>query len=233
VAPKTCQSITKTQPAFHDIKGIIRDRSHRTLISGRPGSGKTTLLLKLLKNEWRGVYHRIVLVCPTFAAQFKGTWDAIHPDGLTVYTELDEALLKRLHAECIEHAKKGEHTLVIIDDCGSALRKLEITFGLFVANSRHCKCSVVHCVQKVTQTTTLFRSSCDCLLVFGATSHNDKEALFREVSTVPRAEFFELFALATQEKHGFMACCVQPGGVMQYFRPDLKTPLVLPSRLQL
>jgi hypothetical protein len=178
------------------------------------------------------MHSQIYLICPTFQSQFKGTWDAIHPDGLTVFTELDEALLKKLHTDCIEHAKKGENTLVIIDDCGQALRKFEFTFGLFVANSRHCRTSLVHLVQKLTQSLPIFRSSCDCLLIFGATSHNDKESLYREVSTCPRAQFFELFATATQERHGFMSCCVQPGGVMQYYRSDLKTPLVSPPLIQ-
>lgn len=210
---------------YDDIKGVIRDRSHRSLISGRAGSGKTQLFLKLIKTVWKGVYNRVVIISPTFRAQFKEVWSQLSPEGLLVYPDgLDEALIKQLHKDCEGYAANNQTTLVVIDDCGEMLRKIPpAAFSLWVSNSRHCKTSIVHLVQKITQSPTAFRSNCDCIIAFGATSMLDKEALYKELSTHDRKTFYQMFSKATEDKHSFMACCIQLGGTLGFFHTDLIT----------
>jgi hypothetical protein len=186
-------------------------------------------MIRLLKGELKGLYHKIVLIAPTFEAQFATVWSQIGPEGVIVYKDgIDTDLVRKLHDTAVIDAAAGRTTLVIIDDCGTELRAIDpVVFSLWIANSRHLRTSIYHLVQKITMSPPMFRSNCDTLLCFGATSHLDREALYREVSLVDRKTFFELFRKATREKYSFMACCIQPGGLLGLYESDLITPLVL------
>jgi hypothetical protein len=184
--------------------------------------------LKLLKTIWKGVYNRIILISPTFKVQFREVWSQLSPEGITVYETIDDDLIKRLHLECQGWATKKESTLVIVDDCGQALRSIKPdAFSLWVSNSRHCLVSIVHLSQKLTYSPPIFRSNADTILAFGATSALDRDALWREFSIYDRKTFLALFEKATKKPFSFMACCLQRGGVPGLFHSDLKTPLVL------
>jgi hypothetical protein len=208
----------------YNLPGIINDRSHRTLIAGRAGSGKTQLTLELLKTVWKGCYSKIYIISPTFEAQFEKVWSQLHPDGIEVFFKMDDELISKLHNNCIQNTKLGLDTLILIDDCGDDLRKIKPqAFNLFVSNSRHCRTSIVHLVQKITQSPTVFRSSCDSIFAFGATSFIDREALWRELSTVSRKTFFPMFSKATAENYSFMACTISKHGTLGLFYKDFKT----------
>jgi hypothetical protein len=226
---QTPSSKSKTDDKYTNIKGVIRNRSHATIIAGRKGSGKTQLFLKLIKTVWKGVYTRVVIISPTFEAQFKDVFSQIDPAGLIVYTEgATVEIIEKIHKDCRVYAARGENTMVVIDDCGEQLRKIPpAAFSLWVSNSRHLLCSITHLVQKMTMSPTCLRSNVDCIIAFGATSMLDKEALYREMSTHDRKTFFAMFAKATEKQYSFMACCIQSGGTLGVYMSGLITPVTL------
>jgi hypothetical protein len=212
----------------YDLPGIINDRSHRTLIAGRSGAGKTQLALKLLKTVWRGCYSKIYIISPTFTAQFQKVWSSLDPEGIEVFFSMDDELISLLHQKCVENTKQGLDSLILIDDCGEELRRLTPqAFSLFVSNSRHCRASIVHLVQKITMSPTVFRSNCSTIIAFSATSFIDREALWRELSTVDRRTFFEMFSKATSGKYAYMASTISKHGVLGFYYMDFKTPVKL------
>jgi hypothetical protein len=218
--------MVKTYKSY-DLPGIINDRSHRTLIAGRAGSGKTQLALKLLKTVWKGCYSKVYIISPTFTAQFQKVWSQLDPEGIEVFFQMNDDLIDLLHQKCIENTKLGLDSLILIDDCGEQLRQINTqAFNLFVSNSRHCRASIVHLVQKITQSPTVFRSSCDSIIAFGATSFLDREALWRELSTVDRKTFFAMFTKATSERYSFMASTISKHGVLGFYYMDFKTPVL-------
>lgn len=207
-----------------DLPGIINDRSHRTLIAGRAGSGKTQLVLRLLKTVWKGCYSKIYIVSPTFVAQFEHVWSQLDSEGIEGHLQIDDSLIGLLHTKCIEHTKAKQDTLILIDDCGEDLRRINPqAFNLFVSNSRHCRASIVHLVQKITQSPTCFRSNCDTIIAFGATSFIDREALWRELSTVDRKTFFQMFSKATNDRYAYMSCTISRQGKLEFYNADFKT----------
>jgi hypothetical protein len=224
VATPSVKTKKKEVHKRYDLPGVINDRSHRTLIAGRAGSGKTQLVLRLLKTVWKGCYSKIYIVSPTFAAQFTSVWSQLDPEGIEVFFEMDDSLIAKLHKNCEANTKCGLDTLILIDDCGDQMRKISTSqFNLFVSNSRHCRASIVHLVQKITQSPTTFRSSCDAILAFGATSYIDREALYKELSTVDRKTFFEMFSKATQERYSFMCSTISKDGRLGFYHSDMKT----------
>jgi hypothetical protein len=206
------------------LPGIINDRSQRCLIAGRPGSGKTQLVLRLLKTVWKGCYDKIYIISNTFAAQFQDVWSQLDSQGVEVHMEMTDGLISLLHQKCIEHTKAKQDTLILIDDCGEDMRRINPqAFNLLVSNSRHCRTSIVHLVQKITQSPTCFRASCDTIIAFGATSFIDREALWRELSTVDRKTFFQLFSKATSGRYAYMACTISRYGELNLYTTDFKT----------
>jgi hypothetical protein len=199
------------------------------ILAGKPASGKTSLFIKLLTTVWKGLFHKIILICPTFEAQFPTVWSQIGPEGVTVYKGgITSDLVEKMYKDSQKDAAAGRTTLVTIDDCGEQMRRIDpAIFSMWVSNSRHLKTSIVHLTQKLTFSPTCLRSQADCLICFPATSYLDREALYREFSLVDRKTFFALLQKATREKYSFMACCTQPGGLLGLYESDLITPLVL------
>src|SRR4051794_2278302 len=58
------------------FKGLVNDRSHRSIFCGKAGSGKTTLLLKLLLSPggWYKCYSKIIIISSTYEVQYEKTW---------------------------------------------------------------------------------------------------------------------------------------------------------------
>jgi hypothetical protein len=191
------------------------------LILGRKGSGKSHLLVKLLKTAWCGVYDEIIICSPTFKSQFKNLWSQLSPEGITVYKSLDAAFIEKLMAD---QSSSTINSLLILDDCGEDLRKISPSvINMLVSNSRHYKLSIIALHQKITQSPSVVRANMDSCLSFSACSFLEREALWKEVSTIPRKEFQQAFNSATQKKHGFLVSTIDKGGALRLYHDDFKT----------
>jgi hypothetical protein len=215
---------TKQQKKYDHLPGLINDREHLTLIVGRKGSGKSHLLCHLLRTQWCSVYDEIIFVSPTFRAQFVGLWSQLAPDGITVYEKLDEAFIESLLKQ---QSVSRRNTLLILDDCGDDIRKVSPSqINKLVSNSRHYKLSIVCLHQKLTQAPTIVRANTDCFISFPACSFLEREALWKEISTVDRKTFQRIFNEATCTKHSFLVSTIGRDGILRNYRDDFCTLLV-------
>lgn len=180
---------------------------------GKKGSGKTTLFLKLLLDE-RGYckkYDRIVFFSPTFKAQYAKTWSKLSSTGITVYEEVEIALLQQLMEEQLGSEK---NLLVVFDDVSEILRHLDPqTINKFISNSRHMNLSCVFLCQKLTQLSTCIRCNTDVYVCFAAMAEIEISSLFREVSVVNKQQFVKMFRHVTMTPYAFMAIRILNGKI--------------------
>ena len=194
-----------------------------TLIVGRKGSGKSHLVVKLLMNDWCGVFHDIVIVSPTFQAQFQGLWSKLSPNGITVHESITDELIEKLLRQT---AGATRDTLLILDDLGQDLRNIkQSVLNKLVSNSRHYRLSIICLHQKLTQSPTIFRANADCFISFASCSYLEREALWREISTVDKKTFNRMFASATRQAHSFMVSTIDKGGALVNYHSDFCTLL--------
>lgn len=193
------------------------------MVVGKKGSGKSYLAVQLLLTAWCKVYDRIIIISPTFAAQFKSLWYKIHPDGLTIYNDLTESLL---HLILKDVSAGKDNVLLILDDLGEEFKRIDPrTVNLLIANSRHYKLSMLCLFQKLTQAPTIMRCNADCIIAFSSCSYIEVEALWKLVSKLPRKEFHALFARSTEGKRAYMVSLVDKYGSLKFYGTDFKTEL--------
>jgi hypothetical protein len=216
--------VLKTRVIISSRPGLINSRPHITMIIGRKGSGKSRLLCDLLQNDWANIYSRIVFVSPTFQAQFDGLWSELSPVGITVHESLTDAFIENLLTD-VSVAK--HQTLLILDDCGDDFRRVAPSLvNKLVSNSRHLRLSIICLHQKLTQSSTIVRSNCDSIIAFASCAFLEREALWREISTVDKKTFNRMFAEATEQAHSFMVSTISKGGALELYRSDFSTKLI-------
>ena len=181
-------------------------------------------MCKLLRTAWCRVYDEIIFVSPTFEAQFKGLWSQLSPDGITVYTKLDDVFIENLLAK--QSTDPTRASLLILDDCGEDLRKVSpVTVNKLVSNSRHYNLSIICLHQKLTQSPTIARANCDSFISFPACSFLERECLWKEISTIDRKTFHRIFNEATQKKHSFLVSTIGKDGILRNFQSDFITEI--------
>ena len=194
-----------------------------TLIVGRKGSGKSRLVVELLMTDWCGVYHDIIIISPTFQAQFNNLWSKLSPRGIIVHESITDELVEQLLKQI---ACATRDVLIVLDDLGEDLRRLsQPLLNKLVSNSRHYRLSIICLHQKLTQAPTIFRANCDRFVSFASCSFLEREALWREISTVDRKTFNRIFAEATNQPHSFMVSVITKGGVLENYKSDFCTLL--------
>jgi len=140
----------------------------------------------------------------------------LSPEGVTVFEEVDDALISRLIDE--QAACDGERSLLVVfDDVGEVLRHTDPQLiNRFVSNSRHLSISIVLLLQKLTQAPTIFRCNTDCFICFAACAEVELRALLNEVSILDRRRFYEMFRDTTQRPYGFLVISIQAGKISTY-----------------
>ena len=171
------------------------------------------------------MFDRIVIVSPTFRSQYETLWYQITSEGIEVHEELTVSVLQNLF-DTIKQSNGSVSTLLLLDDCGEELRKIDQRLvNLLVSNSRHYKLSCLSLHQKLTQAPTILRSNADQIIMFGACSFLEREALYREVSVVPRKEFMTIFNNATEKPHSFLVCIMARDGKLRFYESDFVTEI--------
>jgi hypothetical protein len=141
-----------------------------------------------------------------------------------VHEELTESLVEELLATV---STKQRQTLLILDDCGEELRRIAPRIvNQLVSNSRHYQLSIVCLHQKLTQSPTIMRANADCIIAFAASSFLERECLYKEVSTIDRKAFMNMFSEATHDKHSFLVSTISKGGKLNFYKNDFKTKLL-------
>ena len=125
-----------------------------TAIIERPGFGKTSLLISFLlgkgkKRVFRKVFNHIfVLMPPTSIQSMKENPLKNHPAD-KMFDELNYDNIDTIYNRLLEASKKGEKTLLIMDDIGAAMKNKEIQklLRLIIYNRRHLKVHIVCLLQ--------------------------------------------------------------------------------------
>ena len=168
-----------------------------TIINGRKNSGKTELLLRLLctPGGYYVKYKKIIIISPTFLSQYEKTWSRVKKEGLEVYDGMSDALLDKISKEC---TKESGPTLIISDDNSESLRTSvsHEKVGELISNSRHANNSFVFLTQSIVQMPTIVRRNADVFVFFASASYTEIDLLWKEVSSIKKKKFMEMFAKA-------------------------------------
>lgn len=164
---------------------------------GPPRSGKSSLTTSLLTQTqpklYSGVYDHVYLFVPesSFASMsnspFKGHDKVIH--------EFTQESLSKLVSTLEQTRKKGENTLVIIDDFMTELKNVSLRkdFERLVANRRHLRCSC-WCISQVYRgIPASTRKMISHLFMFRPSNLRELETIREELVPRDRTEFQRIF----------------------------------------
>lgn len=165
-------------------------------IVGPSGSGKTNYLVSLLnkgkrkgkQRGFRNVFSNICIISPSMHTikknnPFLDLNDEWKYEELTVENlENFEALCEEAQDEAEENDEEPPFNLLILDDCGTTIRKnkqIENKFNQIVANRRHkYNCSIIMLLQYTTQIPPSIRSNLSHLVSFMPKSYIEKENIY-------------------------------------------------------
>lgn len=162
---------------------------------GPSGSGKTNYLCSLLNKGkrkgkqcgFRNVFSNIFIVSPSLhtikTSPFSDINDEWKHTELSVETlEMFEELCEESIEEAEENDEEKPFNLLILDDCGTKIRKdkkIESKFNEVVANRRHKhNCSIIMLLQYTTQIPPSIRSNLSHVVSFLPKSYIEKENIF-------------------------------------------------------
>jgi ABC-type phosphate transport system ATPase subunit len=136
---------------------------------------------------FRNVFSNIYIVSPSLHTIKKSPFEDITDDWkekeLTVESlEMFEALCEEAKDEAEEKDEEPPFNLLILDDCGTKIRKdknIERKFNEVVANRRHKhNCSIIMLLQYTTQIPPSIRSNLSHVVSFLPKSHIEKENIY-------------------------------------------------------
>jgi DNA replication protein DnaC len=163
---------------------------------GPSGSGKTNYLVSLIntgkkkgkQRGFRNCFSNICIISPSMHTikknnPFEDLRDEWKYEELTVENlENFEALCEEAQDEAIANDEELPFNLLILDDCGTTIRKnkqIENKFNQIVANRRHkYRCSIIMLLQYTTQIPPSIRSNLTHLVSFMPKSYIEKENIF-------------------------------------------------------
>jgi DNA replication protein DnaC len=120
------------------------NRTNFTLIVGKPGSGKTTFTTSFIKQIYKKVFDKIILVMPESSRNslaknpFKGL-----PEE-QCFEELSGDTVSTIYDMLQEHSEDKEQTLLVLDDVQHALKNKYVlqNFKKIIANRRHLRTTI-------------------------------------------------------------------------------------------
>lgn len=128
------------------------NRTNFTLILGSPGSGKTTWTLSFIRQIYKKIFDKVLVVMPESSRASL----AINPfeklPESQVFEDLTAESAGTIYEMLKEHSSQGHKTLLILDDVQHSLKRKEVlqSFKKIVANRRHLRCSIFLICQNYT-----------------------------------------------------------------------------------
>ena len=171
------------------IRAPLPHSPHSAIICGQTGCGKTVFVLDLLEGPYRGIFHHIVILCPTIRhnTTYQGrTWIWGDPEIYIV----DPG--ERLHdwLRFWYHRFKGEPTLFIIDDCSAsqALTQKKDTLSELAFSGRHAQQSVWVLSQRYNSVLKDLREQTQWVALFHCKDRDSFEECLRENDVIAKRE---------------------------------------------
>ena len=131
------------------------------------GGGKTTQLYTILRDNLRGKFNNVYLICPTHKGQ--KIYEAITPalKKERISDEATNAKFEEFYDEIRENGERGENSLLILDDIvGTELMKMHSSLAREITRMRHHKCSVIILSQYYKNIPPVIRMNCSHYILF-------------------------------------------------------------------
>lgn len=181
--------------------------------------------MSLLKTVYKGIYDEIIIISPTFDAQYDTVWSKISSEGIKIVKDVSDDTINSVLQ--LTNDRETNH-LVICDDIGEELRHIDQKIlNMTISNSRHTRTSFVFLHQKISQSPTIVRANTDVFIVFGSNSYLEREVLWRECSVVEKRAFFEVFNQHTKNSFTFIVFSSTCGGQFKLFAMDFTKEISL------
>ena len=161
------------------------------LICGAAGSGKTTMLYSMMsakkkkgvRQSYRKAFHHIYIVSPTMANNSikSDPFKTLPKDQ--IYRKLTLETLNELEEKVMKHREDGEHSVIILDDVGSDLKKNGVLQKLtqISYNRRHMFTSMFILLQKYRDCPTGMRANISHFATFKPKNRPEREAIVHEL----------------------------------------------------
>ena len=162
---------------------------HSAITCGQTGCGKTVFILNLLEGPYRGVFHHIVILCPTI--RYNKTYQEcnwVWSDPEVYVVDPGERLHDYLRA--FYQVFKGDPTLYIIDDCSAskAMTKKKDMLSELAFSGRHAEQSVWVLSQRYNSVLKDFREQTRWVALFHCKDRDSFDECLRENDIVPAEE---------------------------------------------
>ena len=146
-----------------------------TIVCGPRKSGKTFWTMRALRDvrAYAGTFDHLVIISPTVYLDW--TWSLLdfNDPNVTVFDDFRIKYVEELHKACIKRRKRGEHTLLVIDDsvCASEFRdyvgsKKEHPLAQIAVHGRHRLLSCIVISQKLKRLSPTLRTNADQAIFF-------------------------------------------------------------------
>jgi len=167
---------------------------------GPPRSGKTSLATALLTQEYpklyNGVFHHVYIFMPQASFQ---SMASPHPfadhNKKKIFHELTEATLQSVVSAIEASTKKGEQSLVLIDDFMSSLKDTTLRKGLerLICNRRHLRTSVWIISQNFNAIPLSTRRLLSNVFLFRSANNKEVDAVRDELIPIEKAHFTSIY----------------------------------------
>ena len=128
-----------------------------------------------------------------------------------IYKELDMQVLIELEKILEKNRSNDEHSVVIMDDIGSQLRRsqaIDKKLTQLIQNRRHMFCSTIFLVQKYRDLGTGIRSAISHLITFRPKNLPERDAILTEMVPLPLKQSISLldyvFEQGDEDKYAFL-----------------------------
>ena len=197
------------QKPFNNLKsGFILS------LNGYSGSGKTSLMISLLsasrkdtqRRSMKNGFNNIFVVSPSIHTLQTNIFFNLPEECL--YTELNENTLLNFN-DMIQQAKEEQTddnpilSLLILDDCGDALRKdknVEKMFNRIVINRRHMNCSIIVLSQYFYMLAPAIRNNMNYFITYKPKSYKEEVNIYEAYVKKPKKYMRQFFDEIYKEK---------------------------------
>ena len=175
------------------------------LIAGSSGSGKTTLLYSIMtkkrkhgiRQSYLKIFHKIYIISPTLGGESMKADIFSKLPGNQKWRSLTIDALEGLRDALEENRKDNRHSIVILDDVGSTLKKsaaVEKTLISLMQNRRHLYTSFITLVQRLRDVPTGIRNNLSHFASFRPRNRPELEAICQELIPFDRKKCSQLFS---------------------------------------